>query len=623
MLTSTTQVGITPSIPLTNSVQEKGNLYQWSPLSGPDADKYPPHLSLIPPGSDNLSVFKIFDVMRLLDTGFALTSIIPDSFKDFVYSHPDQGGSMEAIDIRNHDLRAAKKNILAEPNVGDRTITKWYTDEVFAQQQFTGTNPATIEIATAKWVGEFEHAATVQKRTDMASLITSSGAKDALYVQDCSYFRIAAGVGMPGNVEMKANVTDGKGRYACATVTLYNLTQGGKLHPLAIVIDYKISMERSVVIFNQRLDPAVEWDQAHDWPWRYAKTCAQSADWVRHEAAVHLTNCHLVEEATIVASHRTLPTDHLVYRCLQPHWLKTLPLNAAARATLVPQVIVPIVGLTEDQTYRFIRDAYDRFDWQANYVPNDLKRRGFPLEAMLDLDDKKFRNYAYGKDVLLMWNVLRAFVKSFLVIGGAGFATDDKVANDPHISAWCQEMQSAAGGQMPTWPTIKTVDALVDCVTMCIHIAAPQHTAVNYLQEYYQSFVVNRPPAMCTPLPQNLNELQSYQEKQLIDALPINRPKEWLLASHLVHLLNYRVAEDQNLVNYGVSLYHLSDQSGEMALRDAAKKLVDDLTELGDTSNAVGETVPGIFTRISMAMDDQECPYKVMDPIATAVSILI
>lgn len=616
-------IGIAPSIPLTKDLEAEKSRYQWSVRTGPNADRYPPHLSLIPKGPDDLPISEIFDKMRLLDTGFVMASIVPDEVKDFVFSYPDRGDSMADIDARNKTLREQKKNILKEPNVGDLQILKWYTDEVFAQQQFTGANPATIELASSQWIKEFGEAATAQKRTDMADLIATAAKDNSLYIQDCSYFRAA--VDVPGDAEMKANVDDEKknGRYACASVTLFHLPEDGKLHPLAIVIDYKISMDKSVVIFNQRVDPSIAWDQEHDWPWRFAKSCSQSSDWIRHEVTVHLTNCHLVEEATIVASHRALPTNHLVYRCLQPHWLKTLPLNASARSSLIPHVVIPLIGITDTQAYAFIRDAYKRFNWTENYVPNDLKRRGFPLDKLSDMNDKKFHNYAYGKNVLLMWNVLRNFVNCFLRNGGQGFDTDEKVAKDPSIAAWCEEMQSDDGGQMKSWPTIKTVDELVDCVTMCIHIASPQHTAVNYLQEYYQSFVVNKPPAMCSPLPQKLELLQQYKEKQLMEALPINRPKEWLLASHVVHLLNSVVAEDQNLVNYGVSLYHLAKGSDEVALQRAAEKLVGDLVNLGDTTNAVGEKVPGAFSRISMGMDNQELPYMVMEPIATAVSILI
>lgn len=605
-------LGITPSIPIERSMQEVRGLYEWSPSQGPNADKYPPHLSLIPDGPSKLNPFQIFDTMRLLDTGFVLASIIPEDIRDFIYSSPYQGDTMAALDERNRQLRREKKNILEEPNVGDCVETPWYTDESFGQQQFTGTNPATIEIASLKWITEFRAEAVKQTRTDVDRLLEGAASAKSLYVQDCSYFRDA--VGAPATSTLSAGITDkAKVRYACATVSLFVLTGEGKLHPCAIVIDYKQDMAHSVVIFNERLDPSNgKINQATDWPWRYAKTCASSADWIRHEVKVHLTDCHFVEEATIVAAYRAFPPEHLVYRCLQPHWLKTLPLNAAARTTLVPHVVIPLIGLDPNSTYNFIRDAYKRFDWVGHYVPNHLNKRGFPIEELSRPDSVKFHNYAYGKEILLMWQIIRKFVKAFLENGGKGF-TDVSVAADNAIKRWCQEMQSETGGQMgDKWPNIETLDDLVDCVTMCIHIASPQHTAVNYLQEYYNSYVVNKPPAICSSLPQTLQELSGYRERELMLALPVGRSNEWLLASHLVHLLSYRVAEDQNLYNYGVSLFRLTDSEEESGLHEAARSFVNDLLDFVD-----------VVQNISDRLDNQEIPYRVLEPKANAVSILI
>ncbi|KAJ0117003.1 lipoxygenase 1 [Diaporthe amygdali] len=616
--------GIEPSIPQGTKREDAVSIYNWSPKTGPHADNYPPHLDLIPK-TDEVSIFNIFDKMRLLDTGFVLLSVVPESIKDFTYSYPDQGATMADIDKRNATLRAEKKNILSEPNIGDLKTHKWFTDEVFAQQQFTGTNPVTIQTASTSWIQNFTKAATSQNLTDYVALISSVSKTSSLYVQDCGYYRSTLGVSAQAVFQADDTPKD-KARYACSSVTLFHLTDSGKLHPLAIVIDYNESIDNSVTIFNTRKSPEEQTDQANDWPWRYAKSAAQSSDWLQHELTVHLTNCHLVEEATIVASKRALATNHLVYRCLQPHWLKTLSLNAAARATLVPSVIIPIVGLTGSQTYEFIQKAYQNFDWQANYVPADLERRGFPVKDILDQGNVKFHNYGYGKMALLMWQVLRNFVARFLANGGQGFDTDAKVAADLDIKRWCDEMRSDNGGQMKSWPVIQTVDQLVDCVTMCIHIASPLHTAVNYLQEYYQSFVVNRSPSLCAPPPTSLQQLKGFQEPDLMKSLPINRPQEWLLASHLVHLLNFRVAEDQNILNYAISLYHLSAPgtgSGETHIQAAAKALVDDLIELGDTKDNVGNIIPGVFSKISDALDNQELPYDVLQPVDTAVSILI
>lgn len=196
----------------------------------------------------------------------------------------------------------------------------------------------------------------------------------SLYIQDYSYFRNAMKVA-PDETIISEN-KDGN-RFACAAVGLFQLSPKGVLHPVAIICDYKGSMEKSVTIFNKRLSPndPVKSEQ-DDWPWRYAKTCVQISDWSRHEIVVHLTETHLIEEAVIVATHRTIPQTHPIFSLLEPHWFRTLSLNAAARETLVPQIIFDLVGFSADQAYAFIRDGYDHFDFKARYVPNDLQARG-------------------------------------------------------------------------------------------------------------------------------------------------------------------------------------------------------------------------------------------------------
>lgn len=609
-----------PSLPqgYLSDLSEKRKLYQWSPghESGPDYDYYPPHLSLIPQGSgDDFSQNQLFDRMRLLDSGFVLASIIPDKIKDFVFGDPDHGETIAAVEARNHELRILKKNIYADPNIGDRK--DWYTDEVFAQQSFTGNSPATIQLAK-EWIGKFKAVARTQNNLQALRLLTATDASK-LYVQDFTYLREAVGATATTNLWLKGS-TEGQNRFACASVSLYRLESSGKLHPIAICVDYKGDMENSVTIFNKRLQFTDRTDQYKDWPWRYAKTCAQSSDWIRHECIAHLSDTHFIEEAVIVAAYRNLPEDHLVYRLLHPHWLKTLAINAGARATLVPQVITQIIGISVEQAYSLLRDAYKRFNFTERYVPKDLQNRGFPVSQ---LNSKQFHNYAYGRNAYLMWMVVREYVEGFLRNGGQGFYSDQAVLDDPHIRAWYEEMRSATGAQMDTFPEIHTLEQLVDVCTMCIHIASPQHTAVNYLQEYYQSFVPNKPPSLSSPLPTSIEHLKSYTEKDLLKALPIDRPREWLLASHIPHLLSFRVADDQNLVNYAISQYHLADENGEIGIREAAREFVAKLRELGDTEDAYGRRVKGVFSRISDELDDQSIQYKVMEPVATAVSILI
>jgi hypothetical protein len=100
------------------------------------------------------------------------------------------------------------------------------------------------------------------------------------------------------------------------------------------------------------------------------------------------------------------------------------------------------------------------------------------------LRDDKFRNCAYARNISLIWNLLRKFVSTVL---SAEYASDDAVKNDQHVVDWCMEMQESDKGDLKSFPTIETLDSLIDAVTACIHIASPLHSAVNYLQNYYVS----------------------------------------------------------------------------------------------------------------------------------------
>lgn len=127
------------------------------------------------------------------------------------------------------------------------------------------------------------------------------------------------------------------------------------------------------------------------------------------------------------------------------------------------------------------RNIYKNYDFVGRYVPNDLERRGFPVKQ---LNDVMFHNCAYARGISLFWSTLRKFVSTVLK---DHYKTDDQVRGDDNIAAWCEEMQNPEKGDLKSFPTIKTVEELIDAVTACIHIASPFHSAINYLQNYYVS----------------------------------------------------------------------------------------------------------------------------------------
>jgi hypothetical protein len=359
-------------------------------------------------------------------------------------------------------------------------LDDWFSDRRFADQQFTGTNPTTLTRASPRWLAEFSKAAKAGNYLEWVTALARANPK-SFYIQDGSYFREAVGVSHPAAV-LHHKQPGSDECWTVGAVSLFQLHQDGKLHPVAICIDHKGSMESSVTIFNRRMSPLDPTSgEKDDWPWRYAKTCAQVTDWMRHELAVHLTLSHFVEEAIIVATNRSIPMDHPVYRLLYPHWYKTLSLNAAGRSTLIPQIALDIIGISPDQCYSFLRHAYDTYDFVGSYVPNDLKRRGFP-NTQKGLSYPWYKNYPYAKNILALWTTLHKYVTSMLEIH---YPTDASVAEDEAIQRWTAEVQTAA--HMPSFPNLTTLAELIDTVTMCIFIASPYHTAINYLQNFYRT----------------------------------------------------------------------------------------------------------------------------------------
>ncbi|RKK66013.1 hypothetical protein BFJ69_g15784 [Fusarium oxysporum] len=612
---------IEPTLPRYTDLQAKREIFQYSSYpKNPDGSvaQYPPHLEHIPK-EDQVDLLKIFNALGLAETEILIKQVVPDSIVgktsawilDLVNGNirdaPNQGSSIKAYETYNKLHRKSGTDIEQGANLG--LLPDWYSDRRFADQSFTGTNPTTIEKIPKDLLDEFIEAA---KRDGCDYWVQTLPETDpsSLFVQDCRYFREAVGAQPNEDLHHKEPVSDNS--WACAAVTLFQLHPDGQLHPVAIVCDYKSTMANSVTIFNQRrlpTDPSIH--EESDWAWRYAKTCAQVSDWIRHEVGVHLTRAHMIEEALIVATHRTIPMDHVVFKLLEPHWYKTLSLNAAARSVLVPQVIKDLVGLKPDYLYQFIRYEFENFDYVRSYVPNDLEQRGFPNTAQ-GLSDKMYKNYAYAKNMVSMWHCIREYVMSTLLMDYDKNTADKMVKEDQYVQDWCKEMQTHGG--IKSFPNIQTLDELCDAVTMSIHIAAPFHTAVNYLQSFYQAFVLAKPPCLCSPMPESLEELKKYTEKSLVDALPIGRQRQWLLSVQVPWLLSFKVPSDRSLITFALSQWrtYRRDDREDQEIRAISQRFYIELKKLEVE-----------FLVTSKSMDEGAIPYMVMDPANTAVSILI
>jgi len=208
---------------------------------------------------------------------------------------------------------------------------------------------------------------------------------------------------------------------------------------------------------------------------------------------------------------------------LEEHFRVTLPLNVLARYTLLPGPLKALTGQGVAGNVAIINAFWKAVDCKQDYFPTHLKDRGFSL------DTKELENegYYYAADGLRIWNHLRSYVHG---VFEALSWDDKKLISDQHIKSWLAELCTDVPG--PKFPQIENLNDLVDFVTHIIFTASVQHSAVNYLQEYYMAFVGNYPSALFRDLP----EERFIDEQFVCESLPSFRLAK--LAQSLGNLLS-------------------------------------------------------------------------------------
>ncbi|KAL6039564.1 hypothetical protein STEG23_002371 [Scotinomys teguina] len=124
---------------------------------------------------------------------------------------------------------------------------------------------------------------------------------------------------------IKANVILFSQQYLAAPLVMLKLQPDGQLLPKAIQLELP-KMGSTPPIFTPD-DPPVDWLLAKCW------VC--SCDLQVHQLQYHLLRGHLMAEVFSVATMRSLPSVHPVYKLLVPHLLYTLEINVWARCDLI------------------------------------------------------------------------------------------------------------------------------------------------------------------------------------------------------------------------------------------------------------------------------------------------
>lgn len=235
---------------------------------------------------------------------------------------------------------------------------------------------------------------------------------------------------------------------------------------------------------------------------RYHLACADNQ---YHQWLSHLGFAHLAMEPLAIAWHNAFPTEHPIGRLLAPHFRETIGINFLARRTLVSDV-APFTDRTFStgtaQALQMFLTVWKKTEFFANSFPEQLRARGFD-EAGTD----GLAGYHFRDDGFRIWNALQTYISEVVA---ATYTDDAAVAADPVIQGWAAECADPERAEVHGFPSaIGTQALLVRALTTIVFQASAQHSAVNFAQYAYLSYVPNRPDSLTEPMPPGDDEISA------------------------------------------------------------------------------------------------------------------
>lgn len=275
--------------------------------------------------------------------------------------------------------------------------------------------------------------------------------------------------------------------------------------------------------------------------WQAAKLTVQVADAFVHETVFHFARTHLLLEAILCASYRTLPDSHPVLRLLSSHFEGTAFINdTSLRALICPggpidQITAPAI---EDTREFAAKSLVQDFDFTKSMPDTDFVNRGVDKRSAPSLQ------YPYRDDALNLWDAILTWSKEYIDV----FYIDDcDVKADYEIQLWGREVRNMGrirgfgSGQNGTF---SNKEDLSRTVSMIIFTASVQHAAVNFPQKEMMQFAPAMPLAGYDTVPDpqeywNTNDKLCGLEN-IAQMLPgMSQAEQQLSAAELLGVVRY------------------------------------------------------------------------------------
>ncbi|XP_052052135.1 polyunsaturated fatty acid (12S)/(13S)-lipoxygenase, epidermal-type [Apodemus sylvaticus] len=365
-----------------------------------------------------------------------------------------------------------------------RVRDSWKDDALFGYQFLNGANPMLLrrsERLPARLVlppGMGDLQTQLEKELKAGSLFEAD-------------FSLLDGV--------KPNIIIFKQQYVTAPLVMLKLQPDGRLLPMVIQLQPPRYGCPPPLLFLPS-DPPMAWLLAKIW--------VRSSDFQLHQLQSHLLRGHLMAEVLSVATMRSLPSLHPIYKLLAPHFRYTMEINTLARNNLVSEwgIFDLVVSTGSGGHVDILQRATSCLTYRSLCPPDDLADRG-----LLGV-----KSSLYAQDALRLWEIISRYVERMVELF---YRRDQDVKEDPELQVWCREVTEVGllGAQDRGFPlTLESRAQLCRFVTMCIFTCTGQHASTHLGQLDWYAWIPNGPCTMRKPPPTS----KDVTERDILDTLP-------------------------------------------------------------------------------------------------------
>uniref|UniRef100_UPI0037E842FB hydroperoxide isomerase ALOXE3-like n=1 Tax=Semicossyphus pulcher TaxID=241346 RepID=UPI0037E842FB len=451
--------------------------------------------------------------------------------------------------------------------MSEYVVEHWKEDDFFGSQFLNGINPNVIKSCSELPTNFPVTDEMVKPFLEKGSSLQKEMQKGKIFLYDQKIMD-----GIP------TRVYNGEPLHVTAGLCLFYLNPENKLMPIAIQLRQQPSEQNPIFLPS---------DSETDW--LLAKMFIKNADMIDHEAVQHLMKTHFLAEVYTVATLRSFPVIHPIYKLLFPHFRYTLHINTAGRTSLFgPEGALSINSAGYDGLIELMRKALSELTYSSLCLPENISARG--LESI--------PNFYYRDDGLKLWDIINSFVKAVV---GHYYPSDSEVQKDTELQDWISEIftHGVLGNKASGFPAhFNTVEEVIKFITMVIFTATAQHAAVNNGQFDYHFWTPNGSLLLHKPPPTTKG--QSSMET-ILENLP--DVGETVIFAAMAWLLSDKYADEVPLGAYP------EERFDEPALKRMIKEFQAELSYLSEA--------------ITARNSELEIPYTYLNPNQVENSVAI